>query len=71
MVCKNQILFFYSKVSHNNMYVNVIAYVAVLKVTSAIVFVGLQTLTTGGGMHGLFKSICRSGANPEKVFRIC
>ena len=21
-------------------------------------------------MHGLFKSICRSGANPEKVFHI-
>ena len=22
-------------------------------------------------VHGLFKFICRSGANPEKVFRIC
>ena len=47
------------KVSHNN--VNVVIRVSVLKVTSTIVFVGLQTFTTGGGMHGLFKSICRSG----------
>ena len=70
MVCKNQILFFYSKVSHNNMYVNVIAYVAMLKVTSTMVFLGLRTFTMGGGMHGLFKSIFRSGANPEKVFSI-
>ena len=56
------------KVSHNN--VNVIIHIAVLKVTSTVVFVGLQTFTTGGGMHGLFKCICRSGANPEKVFHI-
>ena len=56
------------KASHNN--VNVIIRIAVLKVTSTIVFVGLQTFAMGGGMHGLFKSICRSGANPEKVFRI-
>ena len=41
-----------------------------LKVTSTIVFVGLRTFTTGGGMHGPFKSICRSGANPEKTLRI-
>ena len=41
-----------------------------LKVTSTIVFVGLRTFTTGGGMHGLFKSICRSGANPEKTLHI-
>ena len=52
------------------MYINVIAYVAMLKVTSTIVFVGLRTFTMMGGMHGLFKSICRSGVNPEKVFRI-
>ena len=56
------------KASHNN--VNAIIRIAVLKVTSTIVFVGLQTFTMGGGMHGLFKSICRSGANPEKVFCI-
>ena len=56
------------KVSHNN--VNVIIRIAVLKVTSTVVFVGLQTFTMGGGMHGLFKSICRFGANPEKVFHI-
>ena len=56
------------KASHNN--VNVIIRIAVLKVTSTVVLVGLQTFTTGGGMHGVFKSICRSGANPEKVLRI-
>ena len=56
------------KVSHNN--VDVVIHVSVLKVTSTIVFVGLRTFTTGGGMHGLFESICRSGANPEKVVRI-
>ena len=56
------------KVSHNN--VDVVIHVSVLKVTSTIVFVGLQTFTMGGGMHGLFKSICRSGANPEKVLHI-
>ena len=55
--------------SHNN--VNVIIRIAVLKATSTVVFVGLRTFTTGGGMHGLFKSICRSGANLEKVLRIC
>ena len=41
------------KVSHNN--VDVVIRVSVLKVTSTIVFVGLQTFTTGGGMHGLFQ----------------
>ena len=51
------------KVSHNN--VNVVIRISVLKVTSTVVFVGLQTFTMGGGMHGLFKSICRSGANLE------
>ena len=56
------------KVSHNN--VDVVIRVSVLKVTSTIVFVGLRTFTMGGGMHGLFKYICRSGVNPEKVFRI-
>ena len=66
---KIKILFF-CKVSHNNIYVNVIAYIAVSKVTSTIFFVGLRTFTMGGGMHRLFKYICRSGANPEKVFRI-
>ena len=56
------------KVSHNN--VGVVICVSVLKVTSTVVFVGLQTFTTGGGMHGLFKCICRSGVNPEKALRI-
>ena len=56
------------KVSHNN--VNVVIRISVLKVTPTIVFVGLRTFTTGGGMHGLFKSICRSGANLEKVLCI-
>ena len=56
------------KVSHNN--VGVVIHVSVLKVTSPVVFVGLRTFTTGGGMHGLFKCICRFGANPEKVFHI-
>ena len=56
------------KVSHNN--VNVVIRISVLKVTSTVVFVGLRTFTTGGGMHGLFKSICRSGANLEKVLYI-
>ena len=67
MSCKNQILFMV-KVSHNN--VGVVIHISVLKVTSTVVFVGLRTFTMGGGMHGLFKSICRSGANPEKVLRI-
>ena len=59
------------KVSHNNVNVIiVIICIAVLKVTSTAVFVGLRTFTMGGGMHGLFKSICRSGANLEKVLRI-
>ena len=56
------------KVSHNN--VGVVIHVSVLKVTSTIVFVGLRTFTMGGGMQGLFKSICRSEANPETVLRI-
>ena len=56
------------KVSHNN--VGVVIRVSVLKVTSTIVLVGLRTFTTGGGMHGLFKCVCRFGANPEKVFHI-
>ena len=38
---------FYSKASHNSTYVNVIAYVTMLKVTPTIVLVGLQTFTTG------------------------
>ena len=67
-VKSNFILF--CKVSHNNTYVNVIAYIAVLKVTSTVVFVGLRTFTMGGGMHSLVKSVCRSRLNPEKVFRI-
>ena len=57
------------KVSHKN--VNVVIHIAVLKVTSTVVFVGLRTFTMGGGMHGLFKSICRFGANLEKVLCIC
>ena len=56
------------KVSHNN--VNLVIRISVLKVTSTVVFVGLRTFTMGGGMHGLFKSICRSGANLEKVLHI-
>ena len=56
------------KVSHSN--VNVAIRISALKVTSTIVFVGLRTFTTAGGMHSLFKSICRSGVNPEKVLRI-
>ena len=56
------------KVSHNN--VNVVIRISALKVTSTVVFVGLRTFTMGGGMHGLFKSICRSGVNPEKVLHI-
>ena len=47
MVCKNQILFVYFKVSHSNAYVKVIGYVDVLKVTSTVVFVGLQTFAMG------------------------
>ena len=59
------------KDSHNN--VNVVIRVSVLEsyFNHTIVFVGLRTFTTGGGMHGLFESICRLGTNPEKVFRIC
>ena len=56
------------KVSHNN--VDVVIRVSVLKVTSTIIFVGLRTFTMGGGMHGLFKCICRSEANPEKTLCI-
>ena len=41
------------KVSHNNVHVEI--HVSVLKVTSTVVFVGLQTFTMGGGMHGLFQ----------------
>ena len=54
------------KVSHND----VVIHVSVLKVTSTIVFVGLRTFTTGEECMVSFKSICRSGANPEKVLRI-
>ena len=55
------------KVSHNN--VNVVIRICV-KSYSNHYLVGLRTFTMGGGMHGLFESICRSGVNPEKVFRI-
>ena len=55
------------KVSHNN--VDVVICVCVKSYFNHC-FVGLQTFTMGGGMHGLFKSICRSGANPEKTLRI-
>ena len=55
------------KVSHNN--VNVVIRICV-KSYSNRYLVGLRTFTMGVGMHGLFESICRSGANPEKVFRI-
>ena len=51
------------KASHNN--VNVIIRIAVLKVTSTVVFVGLRTFTTGGGMHGLFSLF----AGPERILR--
>ena len=71
MSCKNQISFYYGKsFSQQCRCSNSVICVSVLKVTSTIVFVGLRTFTMGGGMHGLFKSICRSGANPEKVLRI-
>ena len=56
------------KVSHNN--VNVVIHVSVLRSYSNLYLVGLRTFTTGGGMHGHFESICRSKANPEKVFCI-
>ena len=56
------------KVSHNN--VNVVISVSVLKSYSNCYLLGLRTFTTGGGMHGLFKYICRFGVNPEKVFHI-
>ena len=58
------------KVSHNNVNINVVIHVSVLKSYSNRYLVGLQTFTMGGGMHGLFKCICRLGANPEKVFHI-
>ena len=53
------------KVSHNN--VNIVIRT---KSYSNRYLVGLRTFTMGAGMHGLFESICRSGANPEKVFHI-
>ena len=71
MSCKNQISFYYGKsFSQQCRCSNSVIRVSVLKVTSTVVFVGLRTFTMGGGMHSLFKSICRSGANPEKVLRI-
>ena len=54
--------------SHN--IVKVIICIAVLKVTSTIVFVGLRTFTTGGGMHGLFSLLAGLERISEKVFRI-
>ena len=56
------------KVSHNN--VGVVIRVFVLKVTSTVVFVGLRTFTMEEECTVSFKSICRSGANLEKVLRI-
>ena len=70
MSFKNQVSFYYGK-SFSQQCKRSNPCVSVLKVTSTIVFVGLRTFTMGGGMHGLFKCICRSGANPEKVLRIC
>ena len=51
------------KVSHNN--VNVIIHIVVLKVTSTVVFVGLQTFTMGGGMHSLFSLL----VGPERILK--
>ena len=51
------------KVSHNN--ANVVIRISALKVTSTVVFVGLRTFTTGGGMHGLFSLL----AGPEQILR--
>ena len=68
-LCKNQILFF-CKVSHNKYICKCNSLHNCVKSYFNHCFVGLRTFTTGGGMHGLFKCICRSGANPEKVFHI-
>ena len=62
---KIKFYFIMVKVSHNN--VNIVIRI---KSYSNHYLVGLRTFTTGGGMHGLFESICRSGANPENVSRI-
>ena len=69
-LCKNQILFF-CKVSHNKYICKCNSLHNCVKSYFNHCFVGLRTFTTGGGMHSLFKCICRSGANPEKVFHIC
>ena len=65
--CKNQkfhsIIVKVFQASHNN--VNVVIRISVLKVTPTIVFVGLQTFTMGGGMHGLFSLF----AGPERILR--
>ena len=69
-LCKNQILFF-CKVSHNKYICKCNSLHNCVKSYFSRCFVGLRTFTMEGGMQGLFKSICRSGANPEKVFHIC
>ena len=53
MSCKNQVSFYYGK-SFSQQCRGSNPCVSVLKVTSTIVFVGLQTFTMGGGMHGPF-----------------
>ena len=68
MSCKDQISFYYSKSFSqqcrcSNPCVCVKSYLNRC-------FCRFTNFTTGGGMHGLFKSIFRSGANPEKVLRI-
>ena len=71
MLCKNQISFYYGKsFSQQCRCSNSVICVSVLKVTSTIVFCRFTNFHNGGGMHGLFKCICRSGAIPEKALRI-
>ena len=56
------------KVSHNN--VNVVIHISVLKVTSTVVLQVYELLQRGEECTVSFRSICMSGANTEKVFRI-
>ena len=56
------------KVSHNN--VSVVIHVSVLKVTSTIVFVGLQTFTMGGGMHSVSLSVFAGSERIPRRFSI-
>ena len=60
-------MLFMVKVSHNN--VDVVICVCVKSYFNHC-FCRFMNFYNGGGMHGPFKSICRSGANPEKTLRI-